>query len=72
MFLSLFIRSVILLFVINFLKRNVANMRIIFAIKCLSSHYNKQIERVNSLFVEKHGFLDGNFNTLDFDAFKLK
>ena len=46
-------------------------MRIIFAIKCLSSHYNKQIERVNSLFVEKHGFLDGNCNTLDFDAFKL-
>ena len=44
-------------FVINFPKRNVLNMRIIFAIKCLSSHNNKQIERVNSLFIENDDFL---------------
>ena len=44
-------------FVVSFPKRNVLNMRIIFAIKCLSSHNNKQIERENSLFIENDDFL---------------
>ena len=52
-------------FVVSFPKRNVLNMRIIFAIKCLSSHNNKQIERVNSLFIENDGSLARIWNAFE-------